>query len=116
VEFALQSAKKYDHIMLFTDCQLWDSQGYGSSFYGYHQGLKNNSESPMQNVWKQYRRSVNPNAKLYLFNLSDYGDSPVRLSSNGASMICGWSDHIFQVLADLQRGKNFIDEINSIEI
>ena len=88
-----------DKIMLFTDCQLWNSAGSGDH---------------IQPLWAQYKRTVAPNAKLYLFDLSGYGQSPLQPLQNDVYLLAGWSDKVFEVLAALEKGDPAITEINKI--
>jgi 60 kDa SS-A/Ro ribonucleoprotein len=100
VEHALNEYKKsgitYDSIMIFTDTQLW----------GRHS---------INTLWNEYRAYV-PNAKLYLFNLSSYGQTPISLKGNGVSLITGWSDSIFKVLQNIENGEDILSEIREISL
>lgn len=92
---------RMDKVMLFTDCQLWNSTGVGT----------------IQGSWAKYRATVAPNAKLYLFDLVGYGQSPLDLSKgNGVHLIAGWSDKIFDVLAALDEGTDALKMIRSIQV
>ena len=92
---------RMDKVMLFTDCQLWNSTGVGT----------------IQGSWTKYRALVAPNAKLYLFDLGGYGQSPLDLSKgNGVHLIAGWSDKIFDVLAALDEGTDALKMIRSIQL
>jgi 60 kDa SS-A/Ro ribonucleoprotein len=92
---------RMDKVMLFTDCQLWNSTGRGT----------------IQDAWTKYRAQVAPNAKLYLFDLVGYGQSPLDLSKgNGVHLIAGWSDKIFDVLAALDEGTDALKMIRSIQL
>lgn len=89
-----------DKVMLFTDCELYNSGAYGT---------------PIHTLWKQYRNEVNPNARIYLFNLSGYGTTPLEVKdSEGAYLISGWSDKVFDVLAALEDGAGAVDHIEKV--
>ena len=90
-----------DKVMFFTDLQMWDSRYGGNS---------------LQKQWTKYRNTVAPNAKLYLFDLVGYGQSPVRLAGKDVYLIAGWSDKIFDMLNAIERGQSAISQINKIEI
>ena len=92
-----------DKVMLFTDCQLWDS----NSRYGDHS---------LPEYWKQYKEMVAPNARLYIFDLAGYGQSPISMKRDDVFCIAGWSDKVFDILAALERGKSAIDEIRRIAV
>jgi hypothetical protein len=90
--------------MMFTDCQLWNS---------------NIVDNVMQNsntmLWKQYKKMA-PQARLYLFDLAGYGKTPIDVRADGVFLIAGWSDKIFDVLAALEDGENALAEIEKIEL
>ncbi len=96
----LQRRKVIDKVMLFTDCQLWNS---------------NSTVENIADLWSQYERLA-PSAKLYLFDLAGLGKSPLEILKNGVYLIAGWSDKIFDVLAALEDGSSAIEMINQIEL
>ena len=65
-----------DKIMIFTDCQLWDSTG---------------NDTVLKDVWKKYK-AIAPEAKLYLFDLAGYGQVPLDITGDDVFLIAGWSD------------------------
>jgi len=91
-----------DKVMLFTDCQLWNNNAGGSQHIEFY--------------WNRYKAKVAPDAKLYLFDLAGYGQSPLRLLQNDVYLIAGWSDKVFEVLAALENGGSALDAINNIEL
>jgi len=93
---------KVDKVMLFTDCQLWNS----SSTTGDH----------IQPLWIRYKTEVAPKAKLYLFDLKGYGQSPLQLLRGDVYLIAGWSDKVFEVLAAIENGASALDAIYKIEL
>jgi len=82
-------------VMVFTDCQLWDS---------------NNSGADMQKLWNKYKAMV-PGAKLYLFDLAGYGNTPVRPLQNDVFLIAGWSDKVFDMLDAIEKGESVVQKI-----
>ena len=89
----------FDRIMIFTDCQL-----YG----GHH-------DRQIEREWINYKKG-HPNAKLYIFDLAGYGSTPVSLRDNDVTMISGWSDKVFDILAAVEGGSAALDVINNIEL
>ena len=89
-----------DKVMLFTDCELWDSYSGGDS---------------LAKSWARYKR-IAPNAKLYLFNLAGYGTNPIDMKRDDVFCISGWSDKVFDILAALEHGENAIDKIRRIVV
>lgn len=99
VEDLIKSNKIMDKIMIFTDCQLWDSKG----------------NTQMKDVWKKYK-TIAPKAKLYLFDLAGYGKVPLNITDDDVHLIAGWSDKIFDILQAIDNGSDALKEINKIEI
>jgi 60 kDa SS-A/Ro ribonucleoprotein len=93
--------QKADKIMLFTDTQLWNSNGDGKS---------------LCQAWSVYKKTVAPYAKLYLFDLAGHGALPLRVEQNDVHLIAGWSDKVFEVLEALENGENALEVIRGIEI
>lgn len=89
-----------DKIMIFTDCQLWNSKVFSSN---------------IEKSWKKYKK-IFPDSKLYLFDLSGYGNVPLKLESNEVYLIAGWSDKVFDVLDSIDNGKTVIEKINQIQL
>ncbi|HEY4288157.1 MAG TPA: hypothetical protein VGN00_13720 [Puia sp.] len=93
-----------DKIMLFTDTQLWDSK------------TENNSaQNTISWQWNEYKK-IAPEAKLYLFDLAGYGQSPLKMIGDSVLLIAGWSDKIFAVLKALEEGRNALAMIDGIEL
>jgi 60 kDa SS-A/Ro ribonucleoprotein len=92
--------KVVDKIMLFTDCQLWNS-GVGS---------------PISSVWQQYK-SIAPDARLYLFDLAGYGHTPVQvLHDQSVCLVAGWSDRVFDVMTAIESGDKALNQINYLNV
>ena len=86
-----------DKVILFTDGQIL----FGSMF---------------TEQWEKYKRLVNPNAKLYIFDLAGYGTTPVEAGSDDVYTIAGWNDSVFDILEKLEQGSNALKEIRSIKL
>lgn len=95
VDYLLEKGISMDRVMMFTDCQLWDSTSQGRQ---------------LEKSWSEYRK-LYPKAKLYLFDLSGYGNTPVRVCANGVNLIAGWSDKVFDILQALEKGEDAVLEI-----
>ncbi len=89
-----------DKVLIFTDCQLWNSNGNGYTIAG---------------LWKQYK-ALAPNAKLYLFDLAGYGQLPLRTEGNDVFLIAGWSDKVFDILAAIENGSTALAELGKITL
>ena len=100
IDYLIEKKIKMDKVMMFTDCQMWNS------LWG---------EEHIHKSWGKYRKMF-PEAKLYLFDLSGYGQSPLRLEDGGVYLIAGWSDRVFEIMEAVERGSDAIAEINGIEL
>jgi 60 kDa SS-A/Ro ribonucleoprotein len=90
-----------DKVMMFTDCQLWNSNVA--------------VQQTIVSLWKQYKVMA-PQARLYLFDLAGYGNTPIDVRSDGVYLIAGWSDKIFDVLNALEEGQSTLAEIEKTEL
>ncbi len=102
IDDLIKRGKKVDKVMMFTDCQMWNS---------------NDGNAHINQLWAKYRQSLAPNAKLYLFDLAGLGQSPLDLTKgNGVHLIAGWSDKVFDILAAIEKGHDALTAIDSILI
>ena len=101
IDWLIEENRVMDKVMLFTDCQLWNNQ---------------HADAHIASSWNRYKRVVAPNARLYIFDLAGYGQSPVSMRRNDVFCIAGWSDKVFDILAALERGSSAIDEIRRIVV
>ena len=99
VEDLLKRRQIVDKVIMFTDCQLWNS----------------NNSTHISNVWKQYK-AIAPYAKMYLFDLAGYGNTPLNVMTDDVYLIAGWSDKIFDVLSAIENGSDAVEMINAIEL
>jgi hypothetical protein len=93
-----------DKIMLFTDVQLWDSRTNNAS-----------ATNTIAYQWAAYKK-IAPKAKLYLFDLAGYGNTPLQVEKNGVHLIAGFSDKVFDVMDAMENGANALKVINDIEL
>ncbi len=91
----------HDKILVFTSGSEWDSPNF---------------EKSLAESWKKYRSQVAPQARLYLFCLLHYEQTPVQMLPDGRTLISGWSERIFEVLAELELVKEAISKIKAIKI
>ncbi|CAC9974989.1 TROVE domain-containing protein [Flavobacterium panici] len=100
VEDLISRKEIVDKVMLFTDVQMWNNTYTKDSF---------------ANSWNRYK-TIAPNAKLYLFDLAGYGQSPINIEKNDVYLIAGWSDKVFDVLNALEDKNSALNYINRIEL
>ena len=103
IEWLIKEHREMDKVMLFTDCQLWNSE------FRFH-------DASLAEYWERYKREVAPHARLYIFDLAGYGQSPISMKRDDVFCIAGWSDKVFDILAAVERGKSAIDEIRRIVV
>lgn len=125
IDWLINNNKIVDKIMIFTDCQLWDSNDSDAmeepvSMYIHpapYKGVKfrHTYDEHIARPWIKYK-TINPKAKLYLFDLAGYGNSPLQINEKDVFLIAGWSDKIFDVLAALENGDNALNKIKEIKI
>ena len=100
IDWMVENKIIIDKIMIFTDCQMWNS---------------NNTCDSIRLSWHKYLK-ISPKANLYLFDLCGYGQAPLSMAEPGVSLIAGWNDKIFDILAALEKGNNALAEIKDIEV
>ncbi len=105
IDWLIEQKMVMDKVMMFTDCQMWDSEG---RYYGC-------SEKEIKDSWHIYK-SMFPEAKLYLFDLAGYGQLPMRLAEPDVYLIAGWSDRVFDVLSAIDKGEDALSVINKIDV
>jgi hypothetical protein len=94
----LKRREVVDKVMMFTDCQMWNSSG---------------GDASLATAWDDYRK-IAPHARLYLFDLSGYGRQPVDYTRPDVALIAGWSDRIFSALQAIENGADALAAIDEI--
>ena len=100
INWLIEHKEIMDKVMMFTDCQMWDSYGRNAS---------------IRKSWHRYK-TIAPNAKLYLFDLAGYGQTPLSMAEKDVYLIAGWSDKVFDVLQAIEEGGNAIEMIRNVKI
>ncbi len=100
IDDLIQRGVKVDKVMLFTDTQMWNSKNDGGHF---------------GQSWSNYK-AIAPNAKLYLFDLAGYGNTPISVQRHDVTLIAGWSDKVFDVLDATENGESAIKLIKQIQL
>jgi 60 kDa SS-A/Ro ribonucleoprotein len=101
IEYLINTKLMADKVMMFTDCQLWDSHEWGYE--------------SLSDYWHEYKK-INPKAELYLFDMAGYGDTPISIQEPGVYLIAGWSEKIFDILEAIKNGGNALNEIDKIRL
>lgn len=98
IDDLIEKNRIVDKVLMFTDCQLWDST----------LGLHSLSRS-----WARYK-TIAPGARLYLFDLAGHGKTPISTQQNDVYLVAGWSDKIFDILNALEDGATAVAHIHKI--
>jgi 60 kDa SS-A/Ro ribonucleoprotein len=100
-QYLMDNNIKADRILLFTDCQLWNSNGDGITF---------------ATEFIKYQRKY-PNVKLYTWDLSGYGTFMLPQDTKNVCLFGGFSDKVFDFIPSFENlGKsNIIQTIKSIK-
>jgi 60 kDa SS-A/Ro ribonucleoprotein len=101
IEYLINTKLMADKVMMFTDCQLWDSHEWGYE--------------SLSDYWHKYKK-INPKAELYLFDMAGYGYTPISIQEPGVYLIAGWSEKIFDILEAIKNGGNALNEIDKIRL
>ena len=101
IQYLIKTKLRVDKVMMFTDCQMWNSRGDGTH---------------IQDVWKYYKQEIAPEAKLFLFDLAGYGNTPLDVKTGDVHLIAGWSDKVFEVMEGLRKGEKALSMINKIDL
>ena len=105
IDYLVDNRLSVDKVMIFTDCQMWDSDS--DSHLACERHIKDS--------WHSYK-ALFPEAKLYLFDLAGYGNTPLDLAEKDVYLIAGWSEKVFDVLKAVESGSDALTEINKIEL
>ena len=106
IEWLISNKVRMDKVMIFTDCQMWDSE---------HKNGWYRAEKWISDTWHQYKEMY-PDAKLYLFDLAGYGQAPLNLVEPDVYLIAGWSEKVFDVMNAIDRGEDALSEICRIAL
>lgn len=91
--------KHYDRIFILSDMQSWMSSVWGGN---------------IQPGFRAYKQNVNPEVKLYSFDLQGYGD--MQFPEQNVFCLAGWSDKVFGVIRQLESGKSLVEQIKQVEL
>jgi len=99
LKWALKTRKRFDRILFFTDCQLYNTGSF----------------SELAMYWKAYRK-LYPEAKVYFIDMTGYGTTPLQVSKGNVYSVSGWSDRIFDILLSLENGAGAVEKIEAIKL
>jgi len=97
----LRKRQVVDKVLIFTDTRLWDNRTFNQA-----------AGTNLGDWWREYRRQVAPQAKLYCFDLAGYGSKPLEMLHDDVCLIAGWQEGLFNVLEVVDNGKAVLEDIN----
>ena len=104
----LKDNKKTDieRVVFITDEQLWNSN---SRSYGYG---SNETEKSFKEHWDEYKE-MNPDASLFILDISSYGDMMMPEGYSDVYRISGWNSKIMEFVDYAENEQEFIEEIKN---
>lgn len=101
INYLLDKKIFVDRVIIFTDLQLWDSNGYNGDIIS---------------SWNKYVASINPNAYIYLIDLSGEGTAQFPKGYPRTVNIAGWNDSVLNFIPMFETvGTSAVDKIKTIE-
>lgn len=100
-----------DRIMIFSDMQCYSTHGSNRLFYYEPRGQS------LYEQFLEYKRNINPNVKLYSFDLTGYGTVQFPQDEPNAVLIAGWSDRVLEFIHRYENfNQGFIGEIENFKL
>ena len=109
IDYLLDNNIKVDRILMFTDCQLWDSDRRAY--------LGDRDQATFAERFIRYQR-LNPGVRLYTFDLAGYGNVAIPQDTKNTCFIGGWNDRVFDFISafeELGDGKVVLNKIKAIK-
>lgn len=97
IRWALENKQKVDRFMFFSDNQIWNSHARYCDDV-----LESRDVSTAYEELLEYRQKVNPNARMYIFDLAGYGTTSFPEQDRRVVGIGGWSDKIFKFIKNYE--------------
>ena len=85
LQYLIENKVKVDRVMIFTDCELYNAH---NSWGNVH------STNTIAALFKNYKSSINPNTRLYVFNLAGMGDMCFPEDEKNVCLLSGWSEKV----------------------
>ncbi|HEY4290099.1 MAG TPA: hypothetical protein VGN00_23525 [Puia sp.] len=88
----LRKRQVVDKVLIFTDTRLWDNRTFNQT-----------AGTNLGDWWRQYRRQVAPQAKLYCFDLAGYGAKPLEIMDDDVYLVAGWQEGVLNILNAIEK-------------
>lgn len=98
IQYLLDNGIEVDRIMIFTDCQLWNS----------------GDDTHFAPLFLRYQKK-HPKVKLYIFDLSGYGTIMIPQNTRNVCVIGGFSDKIFYFIKTFEESGDINTIVNHIK-
>lgn len=99
IDYLSYGEKEMDRVILLTDMQIWDSHGRNGT---------------VKSSFDSYREEVNPNASLYMIDLSSYGDLVTPEGYSNVYNISGWNEKIIDFIQYAEEPGQIIEEVENV--
>lgn len=113
IDYLLENDIAVDRLMIFTDCQMWDSR---TRRFAWSDSDYDRNDATFADRFLLYQKRY-PGVKLYAFDLSGYGNVMIPQNTRGVCLIAGWSDKIFDFITafeEIGEGNVAIKKIKAI--
>ncbi|MCX6745638.1 MAG: TROVE domain-containing protein [Candidatus Parcubacteria bacterium] len=105
IQFLLDRRISVDVFIGITDQIEW---AYGEGMY---------CSGSFLDLWREYRKQVNPHCKAYLVTIAPYRDAVVPQGEEGIRFIYGWNDSVLGYIAnDLAGGVSQMQAIEQMQL
>lgn len=104
IDWAIKKNIKYDRFMFFSDNQMWCSErSFWGNEYEQENVLLSDDVKEAYEKFKEYKRKINKDAKLYIFDLGGYGKTSFPDEDPSVVGIGGWSDKVLKFIKTFER-------------
>jgi hypothetical protein len=100
IQDLLRKKQVVDKVLIFTDTRVWDNRTFNQA-----------AGTNLGDWWREYRRQVAPQAKLYCFDLAGYGAKPLEAPGDDVFLVAGWQEGVPDVLHALDVEKEVLENI-----
>src|SRR5260221_1044624 len=97
----LRKRQAVDKVLIFTDTRLWNNRTFNQP-----------AGTNLGDWWKEYRRQVAPQAKLYCFDLAGYGSKALEILYDDVYLVGGWQEQVLDVLGAMDKGRQALENMN----
>lgn len=105
IEHLLRRKTKVDVFIGITDNVDW---AYGSGY---------SCSGSFLDLWRQYRKEVNPDAQAFLVTIAPYRDAVAPAGERGVHFTYGWSDKVLRYISmKLEAGESQVERVERMDL